>query len=114
MNVLLLGLDPNVEGLLRKHTESSSTQKVHFYSSPAENGADFAARRWDVVVLDRSIRSNVHLADAIQKNNLEGLKIVLTEKENLDSAIEFWGPAIYSYIFKPVNWTLFQVIWQQV
>ncbi|MCH8269566.1 MAG: HAMP domain-containing histidine kinase [Acidobacteria bacterium] len=113
MDVLLLGLDPNVEGLLRKHTESSSTQKVHFHSSPAENGADFTTRQWDMIVLDRSIRSNVHLADAVKTNSLGGLKIVLTEKENLDSAIEFWGPAIYSYIFKPVNWMLFQVIWQQ-
>ncbi len=113
MEVLLLGLEPKVEGLLRKHTETSSTQKVHFHSSQAENGTDFTARRWDVIVLDRSIKGNVHLAEAIQKNNLEGLKIVLTERENLDSAIKFWGPAIYSYILKPVNWMLFQVIWQQ-
>jgi signal transduction histidine kinase len=68
--------------------------------------------RWDLVVIDQKLRTHPDVAAAIISNKIQGLKVVLTEAEHLHSAIGFWGTGIYSYLLKPVNKKLFQLVWQ--
>lgn len=112
IEVLLLGLDTAVEGLLRESAGPPGFRDVHFHSSPLESGTLPRNGGWDAMVLDRRVQSLTDVADAIKRNKLEGLKIVLTEKENLHSDIEFWGSDVYSYLLKPVDRQLFQLVWQ--
>jgi signal transduction histidine kinase len=69
-------------------------------------------KKWDVIILDWGVRSYPALAKALKSEARRALKIVLTEKEHLKSSIEFWGSNVYSYLLKPINPSLFQLVWQ--
>ncbi len=112
MDALLLGLDGASKRFLREHLGANSGAKVRFVSHPLEKDQVPATLRWDVILLDRRTRDYPCLANAIKKNQLEGLKIVLTEKEDLRASIHFWGTAVYSYLLKPVDRDLLRLIWQ--
>ena len=114
MDVLLLGVDPPVKRFLRQCVGASSPSPVRFHSLPYEGGIAARPGSWDVVVLDRKVNANPELAKAIKQDRLQGLKIVLTEKENLRSAIEFWGTGVYDYLLKPLNRESFQLLWNNV
>lgn len=111
-HVLLLGVEPSAESALRKFAADVARTPVQFQSQARETWPAIEPGAWDLIVLDWSVRSSKELAKAIKKNALHGLKIVLTEKENLDSAIEFWGAGIYRYLLQPINRELFQLVWQ--
>jgi signal transduction histidine kinase len=112
INVLLLGVEPSAENALRKYATGATRTPVKFHSAAQETWPAVEPTAWDLIVLDWSVRSSGALAKAIKRNSLQGLKIVLTEKENLDAAIEFWGAGIYRYLLKPINRELFQLVWQ--
>lgn len=112
MDVLLLGIDPTMKKFLREQIAPTTPSKPRFYSPPLDHGSVPVTGRWDLVVLDRKVKAHGELAEAIKTNQVEGLKIVLTERENLHSAIEFWGTGIYSYLLKPINRELFRLVWQ--
>jgi signal transduction histidine kinase len=110
-HVLLLGVEPPVKKFLRQHIVAVNSSKVCFDSPPLEGTAAPKQGRWDVIFIDRKARSS-NAAAALKADKIQGLKIVLTEPENLHSAIEFWGTGVYSYFLKPINPALFQLVWQ--
>ena len=112
MGVLLLGVDPPVRKFLREYLTSEAPSRVSFHTLPLEGMKIPKMSRWDLIVIDRKVIAHAEVAEAIRTNKLEGLKIVLTEKGNLHSAIAFWGSGIYSYLLKPINRQLFQLVWQ--
>ena len=112
MNVLLLGVDPPIKKFFREHIAATNSSKVHF-QTPAMEGEDVPCQgRWDMIFIDWKAKAHAKLVEAIQTDQIKGLKIVLTEKENLRSALELWGTGIYSYFLKPINRQLFQHVWQ--
>lgn len=111
-SVLLLGIEPAAESALRKYAADDARTPVKFHSPAQETWPAIEPAAWDLIVLDWRVRNSPALAKAIKKNNLQGLKIVLTEQENLDTAIEFWGAGIYRYLLQPINRELFRLVWQ--
>ncbi|MBI4442683.1 MAG: hypothetical protein HY649_04840 [Acidobacteria bacterium] len=112
MNVLLLGVDPPVKKFFREHIAATNSSKVRFQAPSIEGENTPCQGRWDLIIIDWKTKAHAKLVEAIQTDQIEGLKIVLTEKENLHSALEFWGTGIYSYFLKPINRQLFQLVWQ--
>src|SRR3970040_588614 len=101
MEVLLLGIDPSAKRFLREHLAPTVSSRICLHN-PALEGEQIPRQgRWDLIVIDRKVGAHQELAEAIKSNKIKGLKIVLTEPENLHSAIEFWGTEIYSYFLKP-------------
>ncbi|MBI4459449.1 MAG: HAMP domain-containing histidine kinase [Acidobacteria bacterium] len=114
MDVLLLGAEQPVTKFLREHITAATPSRVSFSAFSAEDAAIPKSGRWDLIVIDRKVKANAGVAEAILTDRLEGIKIVLTEKGHLRSATEFWGTGIYSYLLKPINRQLFQLVWQNV
>ena len=79
-NVLLLGVEPSAESALRKYAADATRTPVEFHSPAQETWRAIEPAAWDLIVLDRNVRSSRELARVIKKNGLQGLKIVLTEE----------------------------------
>ena len=103
MDTLLLGVDAPFKRLLRESPGAASVPKVRFSSHSLKGDRVPEVRRWDLILFDGKVRIYPRLAEAIKQNQVEGLKIVLTEKGDLRLAIDFWGTSIYSYLLKPVD-----------
>ena len=112
MDVLLLGIDGAFRRFLRDCIGPSGVPKVQFSSHSLKGDRVPEVVRWDLVFLDGKVSAHPQLADAIKKNQIEGLKIVLTEKGDLRPAIDFWGTTIYSYLLKPVERELLRLVWR--
>lgn len=114
MDVLFLGVDSRVASLLRKHLGSQATSKIRVHSLSADGSADLQSGRWDVMILGANVRFHPRLAELVKHDRLQGLKLVLTDKDDLQPTIEFWGTHVYSYFLTPINRELFQLLWQNV
>ena len=112
INVLLLGVETPERNTLRQCIADSGQSAVRFFSPEPEAWQGIEPGTWDLIVLDWNVGSSPGLARAIKRNDLQGLKIVLTEKKNLESAIDCWGAGIYRYLLKPINKELLQLVWQ--
>ena len=112
MDILLLGVDPQTKRFLREQMAPTVSSRICFHNPSLEGEQIPRQGRWDLIVIDRKVKAHSEVAKAIKTNKIEGLKIVLTEPGNLQSAIEFWGAEIYSYFLKPINRQLFQRVWQ--
>src|ERR1017187_491321 len=112
MDILLLGVDPPVKRFLGEHMILANPSKALLHSPSLEGEEIPREGRWDLIVIDQKVRAHKKLAEAIKTNKIKGLKLVLTEKENLHSESEFWGTGIYSYFLKPIHPLLFQHVWQ--
>ena len=114
MNLLILGVSPGVVDLLRNYIATLGGTGVRVHSSSLEDDRSLQSFRWDVVIVDSEVQSHTELALQVKKNRIPGLKLILTDKERLQSSIHFWGTGVYSYLLKPVNRQLFQLLWQNV
>jgi len=112
MEVLLLGVDSHAKTFLRKHVEAQAASKAHLHSCALEDTGPLQSGQWDLIIVGDAVQSHPELANLIKKDRVPGLKIVLTERENLRSAFEFWGTKVYSYLLKPLGRELFQLLWQ--
>lgn len=108
----MLGVEQNISSSFWRSLEADESSKLHVHRCSIENSTDLEKGDWDVIVVGSKVQFHLPLADSIRKKHIQGLKIVLTEKENLRAAIDFWGSEVYSYLLKPVNRDLFRLLWQ--
>ena len=112
MDVLLLGVDSHAKSFLRKHLEVQAAPKARLHSCALEDNVAPQNGHWDLIIVGGAVQSHPELTNLIKKDRVQGLKIILTERENLHSAFEFWGTKVYSYLLKPLHRELFQLLWQ--
>ena len=112
MNALLVGIDGAFKRFIRECIGASGVPRVRFCSHSLKGDRVPEIRRWDLLFFDDKVRTYPHLAEAIQGNQLDGLKIALIEKRDLRPATDFWGTGIYSYLLKPVERELLGMVWR--
>lgn len=112
MDLLLLGADRAFQKRLRECLSGSPVPKLRIFSHSLRSDQLPENPRWDVVFFDGRVRNFPRLSDAVKKNQIEGLKVVLTDKEDLQENIDFWGPSIYTCLLKPVEAELLGLVWR--